>query len=256
MNIADKLLAQIAANAAAARLVDVRIGAHWSIVAFDLRGALHAGLASNLGSSESHHYGGHAPVRDAGKLLTRDALALAGLVNSESAAEVSVGFAAINALLDVDPAACVEVNAADILIEQGAGRAMAVVGHFPFVPDLREQVKELWVLELNPHAGDFPADQAPIILPQADVVALTGTSLLNHTFEGLMALCRPDAYVVILGGTTPLSPALFEFGVDAVAGTLLIDPHPAILAVSQGATFKQIPGKRLLTMFKNSRPGR
>ncbi len=256
MNIADKLLEQSAANAAEARLVDVRIGAHWSIVALELRGVLRAGLASNLGSDESHHHGGRMPVRDAGKLLTWDALALAGLVNSESTTEVSVGFAAINALLEVDTAACVAVNAADILAERGVGRAVAVVGHFPFVPDLRKQVEKLWVLELNPHEDDFPAAQAPIILPQADVVALTGTSLLNHTFEGLVACCRPDAYVVMLGGTAPLSPALFEFGVDAVAGTLLSDPLPAILAVSQGATFKQIPGKRLLTLLKDSYPGR
>ncbi|MBN2007415.1 MAG: DUF364 domain-containing protein [Anaerolineae bacterium] len=254
MNIAGKLMEQVAANAAEARLVDVRIGAHWSFVAFELRENLCAGLASTLGGSESHHHGGHAPVRDAGNLLSRDAWTLAGLINSESTIEVSIGFAAINALLEVDPAVCMEVNAADILAERGAGRSVAVVGHFPFIPDLRERVKNLWVLELNPREDDLPADQAPAILPQADVVALTGTSLLNHTFEGLVSLCRSDAYVVMLGGTTPLSPVLFEFGVDAVSGTLLVDPVPAMLAVSQGATFRQIPGKRLLTMFKNWYP--
>jgi hypothetical protein len=82
------------------------------------------------------------------------------------------------------------------------------------------------------------------------VVALTGTSLLNHTFEGLISLCRRDAFTIMLGGTSPLSPVLFEFGVDAVAGTVLADPGAAMRAVSEGATFPQIPGKQLLTLFR------
>ena len=153
-----------------------------------------------------------------GRLLTYSAAQLAALAHSESLPETSVGFATINALLDVDVAACVEVNAADVIAERGAGRNVAIVGHFPFIPHLRSIAKTLWVLELRPREDDLPASMAADVLPQADVVALTGTSLLNHTFEELIALCRPDAFVVMLGGTTPLSPVLFEFGVDCGGG--------------------------------------
>jgi uncharacterized protein (DUF4213/DUF364 family) len=85
-------------------------------------------------------------------------------------------------------------------------------------------------------------------LPEADVVALTGTSLVNHTFDGLIELCRPDAFVIVLGGSAPLTPVLLECGVDAVAGTLVVDAEAAMQTVAQGATFPQIKGKRLLTM--------
>lgn len=250
MTIIDRFLEQVAANAAAAQPLDVRIGARWTAVAVELNGEIRGGLSSTLGGSDEHHHGKGVPVKDAGRLLTYSAAQLMALAHSESLEETSVGFATINALMDMDVDACIKVNAADVVAERGAGKNIAVVGHFPFTPQLRTIAKTLWVLELRPREEDLPAGMAAEVLPQADIVALTGTSLLNHTFEDLIALCRRDAFVVMLGGTTPLSPILFEYGVDAVAGTLLTDPAAALIAVSQGATFPQIPGKRLLTMFR------
>lgn len=250
MHIIDRFLEQVAANADTAQPVDVRIGGHWTAVTVELDGLVRGGLSSTLGGGDGHHHGKGAPVKDAGRLLTYSTAQLAALAHSKSLLETSVGFATINALLDIDVDACVEVNAADVIAEHGAGRNVAIVGHFPFIPHIRTIAETLWVLELRPREDDLPANMAAEVLPQADVVALTGTSLLNHTFDELIALCRRDAFVVMLGGTTPLSPILFEFGIDAVAGTLLADPAAALLAVSQGATFPQIPGKRLLTMFR------
>jgi uncharacterized protein (DUF4213/DUF364 family) len=43
---------------------------------------------------------------------------------------------------------------------------------------------------------------------------------------------------------------LFDRGVDAVSGTRVVDVPAALQAVGQGATFRQIPGKRLLTMMR------
>jgi len=44
-------------------------------------------------------------------------------------------------------------------------------------------------------------------------------------------------------------------GVDAVSGTLVIDPERVLQSVGQGATFRQIKragGLRLLTMIRNT----
>ena len=253
-DIIEEILLQVGPRAAQAVPIEVCIGAHWTFVAMDTQGATCGGIASTLSGGSQHHHGGGPPVRDAGRLLDCSAYELASMATHDSLLEASVGLAAINALLDVDDAACVEVNAADVIAERGAGRKVAIVGHFPFVPQLREVAAPLWILELQPGAGDLPAAMAPEILPQADVVALTGTSLLNKTFDELISFCRPDAYVVVLGATTPLSSAFFAVGVDAVSGTRIVDPRTAMLAVTQGATFRQIPGKRLLTMFKTRSP--
>jgi uncharacterized protein (DUF4213/DUF364 family) len=161
--------------------------------------------------------------------------------------------AAANALLEVDESGLQEVNAEQIVLEQGAGRRVAIVGHFPFIERAREVAAQCWVLELHPGPGDLSADQAGEILPQADVVALTGTSLINHTFDDLIGLCRPDAFVLLLGPSTPLSPVLFEAGVNALSGTVVDDTEQVLFSVGQGATFRQIKrrgGLRLLTWVK------
>jgi uncharacterized protein (DUF4213/DUF364 family) len=90
------------------------------------------------------------------------------------------------------------------------------------------------------------------VLPRADVVALTGTSLINHTFDDLIGLCRPGAFVILLGGSAPLTPVLFDRGVDAVSGTRVVDVPAALQTVGQGATFRQIAGRRLLTMMRET----
>jgi uncharacterized protein len=251
VGVISALLEKVEPLAARAQPVDICIGAHWTLVSLIDEGRVRAGLASTLqGGAHTAHRSGSMPVADAGSLLTYSAADLAALAQSESLLEAGVGMATINALLDIDVGMTTEVNAAAVIAQQGAERAIAVVGHFPFVPKLREVAAQLWVLELNPSEGDLPAAAAADVLPQADVVALTGTSLLNGTFDDLISRCRPDAYVVVLGATTPLSPVLFAAGADAVSGTLVVDPETALLAVRQGATFRQIGGKRLLTMFK------
>ena len=154
-------------------------------------------------------------------------------------------------MLEVNESACIETNAEQVIRERAAGRCLAVVGHFPFVERLREAPAECWVLEMHPREGDVSADRAAELLPQADVVAVTGTSLLNHTFDSLVALCRPDAYVMALGPSAPLSPVLLDAGLSAVSGTLVTDPARVLRSVAEGATFRQIKragGVRLLTL--------
>jgi len=54
----------------------------------------------------------------------------------------------------------------------------------------------------------------------------------------------------MLGDTVPLSPVLFEYGVDALSGTRVFDADLALRCVSQGGNFRQIKGTRRLTMTK------
>jgi uncharacterized protein (DUF4213/DUF364 family) len=158
--------------------------------------------------------------------------------------------ATINSLLEIDEDRCTEVNAAELLVRQGSGRKVALVGHFPFVERLREAAGELWVIEKHPIEGDVAEDEAQSLIPRAEVVAITGSAFVNHTIEGLLDLCRPEALVVVLGPTTPLSPVLFDYGVDVIAGTRVIDPAAVLRYASQGATFRQMKGVRLLTMSR------
>jgi len=182
--------------------------------------------------------------------MGKEASELVPMAYSVSSLEAAIGMATINSLLKTDERHCLDVNAGDLLAERGKGKKIALIGHFPFVPKLRQVAKELWVIEKQPCEGDLGEEQAENLVPQAEVLGITGTTFINHTIERLLALCRPEAYVIVLGGTTPLSPVLFDYGVDAIAGTKVIDPEAVLRGVSQGATFRQLKGVRRLTMEK------
>jgi len=206
------------------------------------------GLAATPHEPGPHHE--ETPVREAGSLLEKSAIELAQMAQSLSLHEAAIGMAAINSLIEIDEARCTELNAGDLLAEKGKGKKVALVGHFPFVAKLRETAGELWVIEKHPQPGDFAEDEAKGLLPQADVVGITGTAFTNHTIEPLLELCAAHAYVIILGATTPLSPVLFNYGISALSGTQVINPELVLRSISQGATSKQMQGIRRLTMTR------
>lgn len=231
---------------------DIRIGAFWTAVVVDVVGQQRCGLASTL-RGDDHHHVGRPAVQAAGHLMDYSARELAELAHSASLKEAAVGIAAMNALLPAHEELWTSYNAETVMIQHGAGKRVALVGHFPFIPRLQTQVGKLWVLEQEPRGEDLPAEFAARVFPQADVIALTGTTLINHTFEALMALRRPEALVLVLGPSTPLSPLLFEYGVHLLSGVVVEDVTAVLRAVSQGANFRQLhqQGVRLVTMPKN-----
>jgi uncharacterized protein (DUF4213/DUF364 family) len=231
---------------------EVRVGAFWTAVVVNVQGKRRCGLASTLVSGNDHHHTGTDDVADAGHLTGYTARQLATLVRSSSSLEVSIGMAAVNALLTPHPEHYVELNAEEVILTEGAGRRVAIIGHFPFLPRCRAVAGTLWVLEKRPQGEDLPAEAAREILPQADVVAMSATTLMNRTFDELIALCRPDALVLMLGPSTPLSPVLFDYGVHILSGSLVEDIDAVLRAVSEAANFRQVRryGVRLVTMRK------
>jgi uncharacterized protein (DUF4213/DUF364 family) len=243
VSITDAMLDSLHADAPVRQVL---VGAFWTAVALDTDPP-RCGLASTL-RAETHHEG--PPVRHPEQLCEYSGRKLAEWLRSPRILEASIGMAAFNALLDIDESACQDLNAEELIVRQGSRRRVAVVGHFPFVERVRREAEVCWVLELRPRPGDLAASQAAGVLPQADVVALTGTSLLNHTFDELIGLCRPEAFLILLGASAPLTPVLLGRGVHAVSGTKVVDVQAVLRAVGEGATFRQIPGKRLLTLMR------
>ena len=226
---------------------EVCIGLHWTAVVMQVENQKRCGLAATLQGEHDHK---QPDVPLAGSLDSLDSARLADLSRSDSPTLVSVGMAAINALLPRQPDRWVEQNAEHLIAEHGAGKPVALVGHFPFVGRLRDRVGELNVLELNPGPGDLPVSEARRVVPEARVVALTGMSLLNRTLEGLLSLCAPDALVILLGPSVPLHDCLFDRGVDVLCGSVVTEIDKVLSAVRQGANFRQVhrAGVRLVTM--------
>ena len=237
MTILDELLGTVREDAA---VRSVLVGAHCTAVC-----SRRCGLASTLVGCLPH---GEDTVRDVGRLHTKSARELADYARSANPLEASIGVAALNSLLPPDWGTAADVNALAVLAERGAGKKVALVGHFPFVPELERRVGTLWVLELCPADGDWPAAASTDLIPQADVVGLTSSALINHTFDGLLSLCRPDAFVVALGPSTPWSPVLFDHGVHVLAGSDVVDEAAALHTLGQGASFREIQGVRRIAL--------
>ncbi len=248
-----ELLSSLLVDLPPATVNDVRVGAFWTAVVLTVNGEKRCGLASTLRSDE-HHRGGGPAVPQAGHLLELSARELAQMATGNRPPATSIGIAALNALVQQPSTEWIDLNAEDVIARYGAEKNVALVGHFPFIPRLRERVGQLWVLEQHPGGDDLPATAAETIIPQADVVAITGTTFINHTAESLLALCQPTAQVLMLGPSTPLSPKLFQFGINLISGSV-VENIPAVLnAISQGANFRQIhrAGVRLVTMVAPS----
>ncbi len=236
MRILDDLLSSLNDDAPVRSIL---VGAHWTVVC-----SRNCGMASTVMTNAPHT---HSTVRQAGELHTKTTRQLTEYALSDDSLEASIGVAAINSLLDVDESQSIDTNAVNVLAKYGTGKNVALVGHFPFIPKLREAVGNLWVIEQRPTDGEFPAEAAVDLIPQAQVVAITSSALINHTLDGLLSLCRAGALVMMLGPSTPLSDVLYNHGVDLLSGSHIVDEAAVLRTVGQGANFQQVKGVNLVT---------
>lgn len=220
----------------------VIVGVHWTLVA-----SKYCGLASTMVREEQH---GHSQVRDVGILTEKSAQELANWALSDNLLEASIGMAAINSLLELDERLLKEINAAEVIARESKDKNLVVVGHFPFVERMKTIARNCWVIEKRPFGDDFSEEKAQEFIPQADVIAITGTAFINHTIEKLFTLCPSTSMVMVLGPSTPMTPLLFDHGISFLSGSRVIDEDAAITTIQQGASFPQVKGTRLLTMTK------
>lgn len=118
------------------------------------------------------------------------------------------------------------------LASQFEGGSVAVVGHFPHLEPLSEHCT-LTILERHPSGGDLPDQACEYLLPRQDCVCITGSTVGNKTLPRLLELSK-DAFVVLVGPSVPLTTMWFDYGVDLLAGTVVLDASHALAAVQQG----------------------
>lgn len=231
----------------------VHIGHNWTLsVVQNQSGERRAGLAATpapeqVAAQVQFQYGANV-------VILADAVAQARSVHAADPVETAIGLATLNALLHPGPKLLARVDAADWLVAHSRGRKVALVGRFPFIDELKPVAAHLWVLELSPQRGEYAAEAAPSIIPQADVVAITSSTLINHTLERLLALTQPEAKVMLLGPSTPLTPVLFDFGVDLLSGVQVVEIEAALASVMEQVNFQKMKGIRRVTMQKFVNP--
>lgn len=115
----------------------------------------------------------------------------------------------------------------------GRPARVTVVGHFPRVERIDEYA-ELTVLERNCRDGwDTPDPACEYVMPQTDYAFITGVTLINKTAPRLLDLTK-GAHTVMVGPSVVMSPFLFKWGVEMMAGSVVADPEKTRFAVQNG----------------------
>lgn len=112
------------------------------------------------------------------------------------------------------------------------GKKVAVVGHF-YMIEQQKDVCDMVVLERNPQPGDLPDSACEFVLPEQDYVFITGSALVNKTMPRLLQLSQ-QAVTILAGPTVTMSPVLFRYGADVLAGTLANDTEKVKEIIKQG----------------------
>lgn len=247
MSIIETLLANLPQNL---RTQTIYTGENWVLALLcDEHGRQYAGVAS-----APHDFPDNAGFPIGQHSVDEDAAEIAQLLRSKDISEASAGLATVNALIQLENNSLSTADAADWLAQTCTDRKVAVFGRFPFVDDeVRPFAKEVRVFEQNPAAGEYHASQMPEILPQVDVVAITGSTINNHTIDDILTHTVSGNMIVIIGPSTPLTAKLFDLGINALFGVQVVDIEKAIASVQVGSNFRKMQGLRRVSLFKTEK---
>ena len=226
MRLIDDLISSV--RDCDSKATDVRVGVSWTGVQ-----GRYCGLAKTYGIPVAH--GNY--TRDMGHLTEKTTLELAEYSRSWNLIEASIGVAAINSMIDCSSAT--DVNVGDLMLKEGKGRKVAVVGHFPFNDQLKKLAKQMWTFELdpallNPAEGIIIDTAAESVIPESEMVIITGSALINKSLERLLECSRSaKAYTIVLGPSTCMNRILLDYGADLLAGVQVVKPEIVLKKLSQ-----------------------
>jgi uncharacterized protein (DUF4213/DUF364 family) len=164
-------------------------------------------------------------------------------IRSWNGFEASIAMSCINAIVNQDSAI---LGNAQVLAGDGAtnlrvfehflprirNSKVVVVGRYPGLASIAKDI-DMTVLERNPSELDLPDPACEYVIPEADWVFLSATSIINKTFPRLAELAR-NSNLVLMGPSVPWLEELADFGVDYLAGIRINDKNDLCTTVMEG----------------------
>ncbi len=249
-----------------ARLVKARLGAEYNALTVErvMMGLFFTGVKLSNGAGGISY----TPVKDipqavccpssAGRIF--DPFKVNGMkadevlsaLSSREPLKTAIGIATLNALsatcwergLKDDYRIQMNADALDA-VRMPDESSVAVIGAFvPILRKLKARGGRWWVVEQDPRTlkGDemqhfIPADRSAETVATADVLIVTGVTLVNHTLEQILKAVRPDAEIAVIGPTASLLPdALFARGVRVVGGVWVKKPDELLDVLAAGGS--------------------
>jgi uncharacterized protein (DUF4213/DUF364 family) len=187
-----------------------------------------------------------------GRLIGRQAISFVEGMFSGNPLKKAIGIAAMNALSmgcwRVKPPEHYTIrsrtDAMDVAEIRESDYAVVVGALVPALRELKRRGKPFGILELDKttlkpdelpfHIGPQQADEA---VSRADLMIITGTTLINDTLEGLLKQRKPGARVVVMGPTASgLPEAFFQRGVSAIGGVMVDNPDRVLDLIAEGGS--------------------
>ena len=225
--ILSRLLAQLPQPVP--RLEDLHISLHWVIVNCD-RYAMATFLrpSNPLDACYQPSYLGDQLGRSVPEIADRFA-------DSDDALRLGLINACLNGSIPL-PRDVFEANAVDPFAEFIKHSRTCFIGHFPQAEIWRAQGHPVSIIELQPRNGDISwADSKPV-LREAEIVFITGLTLLNNTFLEVLDRTPRARYRVLLGRSVPFSSMFFDYGIHLIGTTHIADPALALRYCQHGGT--------------------
>jgi len=220
----------------------VVIGAKWVLVETD--DGLGGGLSGGLGVAARRTAGtGEEPAgRWTGRSL-RDLAALAA--RAWDPLDIAVGVAALNEHYNRPDLTGAAGNGLD-LFASVEGRVV-VIGAFP---QIARRLPHAQVIDMAPCDGEHPEAACDWLLPGADAVAVTASAFANRTLPRLLRVAT-GARVAMIGPGTPLTPRLFAYGMESLAGFVAVDRDAVVRTIAAGGGSRDFhPFGRMVTLHR------
>jgi uncharacterized protein (DUF4213/DUF364 family) len=164
----------------------------------------------------------------------------------------AIGIATMNALSSAyweghDPEGYVIKKGVDAFdeLEIPEDAHVTVVGALiPVLKTLKKRGKPFSILEMDPRTlkedeMEFyvPMQEAPAAIARADVLLVTGTTLINDTLEGILGHAKPGANILLVGPTASMLPeAFFARGVHSIGGITVTKPDALLDVLAEGGS--------------------
>lgn len=194
-----------------------------------------------------------------GRLEGRKAVQFLDEMFSGNPLKKTMGIAVLNAL----SAACWKsqppetyrirtgVDALDEMVIPDDGFVVVVGALVPAIKALKQRGKPFAILELDPSTlkGDemeffVPFEEASDAVPKADLLVITGTTLINDTLEGLLEMRKPGAEIIMVGPTASMLPdAFFRRGVTVIGGVTVTDADRVLNVIAEAGSGYHFFGK-------------
>ena len=152
--------------------------------------------------------------------------------------QATVGMAAVNCSLNHHPLpAGLHLNSGNLAVfehflPQLRNQKVVVIGHYPGIERYADDC-QLSILERQPQLNDYPDPACEFLLPTADWVFLSASTITNKTFPRLAQLAE-HATTVLMGPSLPWFPQWHEFGINYLAGLAITDADKLTQTAAEG----------------------